>query len=184
MLFNHLRFFVGERLPALCCSTPPPQWFSALNNRLRGKNVYQAKFRNEQNTELGKSPWLAKASECMSCSGAQKKKRGKRATRKRKDKTNVEREVRIPPTHKQINFNVLFMACAVRDGYTSSRKEKTFNVPLDSKLQHCPRVKIKGSSWGARSVYMLNSTRGVWDFIFSDFRGQILIQGTVTLNWD
>lgn len=181
MLFNHLRSFVGERLPALCCSTPP-QWFSALNNRLRGKNVYQAKFRNEQNTELGKSPtgkskWMHVLLRCT------KKKRGKRATCKRKDKANVEREVKIPPTHKQINFHVLFMACAVRDGYTSSRKEKTFNVLLDSKLQHCPRVKIKGSSWGARSVYMLNSTRGVWDFIFSDFRGQILVQGTVTLNW-
>lgn len=182
MLFNHLRSFVGERLPALCCSTPP-QRFSALNNRLRWKNVYQAKFRNEQNTELGKSPWLAKASECMSCSGAQKRREEKGPHAREKTRPMLNGEVKIPPTHKQINFHVLFMACAVRDGYTSSRKEKTFNVLLDSKLQHCPRVKIKGSSWGARSVYMLNSTRGVWDFIFSDFRGQILIQGTVTLNW-
>lgn len=75
-----------------------------------------------------------------------KKRRGKRATCNRKGKTNVEWEVKIPPTNKQINFHALFMACAVRDGYTSSRKEKTFNVLLDSKLQHSPRVKIQGSS--------------------------------------
>lgn len=121
---------------------------------------------------IGKSKWMHVLLRCT------KKKRGKRATCKRKDKTNVERGSE-DPSHTQANK----LSCIIHGLCSQGWVHLFQNVLLDSKLQHCPRVKIKGSSWGARSVYMLNSTRGVWDFIFSDFRGQILIQGTVTLNW-
>lgn len=150
MPFNHPRSPVGEYLPPLCCSTAP-RWFSAPNNRLRWKkmciktNSYRA--------------WKVP-------SQVHKKDRGKRATCKRKDKTNVEWEVKIPPTHKQINFHALFTDCAVRHRYISPIKEKTFSVLFTSKLQHCPRVKIQGSSWGVRPVYKSNSTRGVWGVCF------------------
>lgn len=43
-----------------------------LNNSLRWENRYQAILGSKWDAELEKSPWLAKASESMSCSDTQK----------------------------------------------------------------------------------------------------------------
>lgn len=102
--------------------------------------MYQAKL-----TLRLESPQLPKASDCMSCPGAQKgQRRGKRATCKRKDKTNVKWEGKIFPKHKQINFHALFRDCAVSDGDTSSTEKENIQGSQSFKTAALPQGKDPG----------------------------------------
>lgn len=89
----------------------------------------------------------------------------------------------MSPIHKQINFPALFRGCAVRDGYTSFRKDKQFNVLLASKLAALLQGKGPGK-WlrGEDSLQVKQHKRGLR---FGFFRGQILVQGIGTQleNW-